>query len=197
MRSSFIRAEVLRFLDKCQSLDGIVPKLVEQFGIHESYALELYNEWAMRGNLTFKAVNLEPVTDPDRTQELDWHPPDPTNSDIEVLRRQICAWADECFPDRTLAECFAKLTLDELPEVWRNPTDPEEYADVLVLVLDMATLAIREHNTRNAAQIAAGTMKPLTMYDIAQAVRDKMKVNRERKWHIDPITGLRQHNRET
>lgn len=91
---------------------------------------------------------------------------------ITELQAEIKAWADGVFPERTAHGALCKLMLEELPELSLNPHSAAEFADAVILLLDIATL---------------------NGIDIEQAVRDKMALNRKRTWAIDHDTGLMHH----
>lgn len=92
---------------------------------------------------------------------------------IQRLQQMISEWADEVYPDRTVENALTKMMLHEIPELLHGKAmDPMEFADVAILLFDVAHLQ---------------------GIDIAQAMRFKMKVNRNRKWEIDPATGLMSH----
>lgn len=96
------------------------------------------------------------------------HSSRPQHNALVELQREISNWADKVFPNRTVLEAIHKLALEEIPELVRNPASPEEYADVIILALDIATL---------------------NRIDVYQAVMDKMVINRAAKWLRDPLTG--------
>lgn len=92
---------------------------------------------------------------------------------LEELQAEIATWADAVFPDRTAHGALTKLMLHEIPELITSKLlDPTEYADIVILVLDIAHL---------------------NGIDISSAVREKMAINRARTWKIDPDTGLMSH----
>lgn len=92
---------------------------------------------------------------------------------LEELQQEIANWADAVFPDRTAHGALTKLMLHEIPELITSKLlDPTEYADIVILVLDIAHL---------------------NGIDISSAVREKMAINRARTWKIDPETGLMSH----
>ena len=93
---------------------------------------------------------------------------------IREVQTNIAAWADTVFPHRTVNDALTKLVMEEIPELLLDPS-PEELADVLVLVLDVAHLM---------------------GVDIQQAVHDKMEINRKRRWIINAKTGLLNHIKE-
>lgn len=96
-------------------------------------------------------------------------------SEIRELQKEISEWADKLFPDRTSWDATTKLVLREIPEWLNAQDDPLEYADLIILILDIGTL---------------------NGIDVAQAVKDKMEINRNRKWKIDPETRTMQHVEE-
>ena len=92
---------------------------------------------------------------------------------LEELQAEIATWADTVFPDRTAHGALTKLMLHEIPELITSKLlDPTEYADIVILVLDIAHL---------------------NGIDISSAVREKMAINRARTWEIDQKTGLMSH----
>jgi len=94
------------------------------------------------------------------------------DGDIEELQREIFEWANSMFPGRTAWDATCKLVLEEIPEWLQNPDDPGEYADLVIMILDIASLK---------------------GIDVKKAVQDKMKINRDRKWYIDPVTRTMHH----
>lgn len=83
---------------------------------------------------------------------------------IEAIQAEIRGWADTVYPHRTAANIVAKLR-KELEELADDVTDPLEYADLLILALDLASIN----------GICA-----------ADAVRQKIAINYVRKWEIAP-----------
>lgn len=93
------------------------------------------------------------------------------------IQSSIAQWADSVFPTRTAQSSLAKLVLEEIPEfITSGMKDPLEYADLIILVLDIAHLQ---------------------GIDVENAVFQKMNINRSRKWKVDPATGFMSHTRET
>lgn len=87
---------------------------------------------------------------------------------ISLLTQEVVAWADSAFPLRTPQSAFLKM-FSEIGEVVESPT-PDEFADVFIMLLDLA----------NMHQV-----------DVAQAVRDKLQVNRSRTWAAGPMGAYR------
>lgn len=90
---------------------------------------------------------------------------------IADTQRLIAGWADEVFPDRTISEAVFKMKKELLELEGSKHLDPGEFADVAILLLDIAHLA---------------------GVDIAKAVEDKMRVNVAREW-VKLEDGTRQH----
>lgn len=99
---------------------------------------------------------------------------DPTDCTLKAFQVGITAWADRMFPDRTADEILRKMLI-EVEELIEDRVTPDEYADVVILVLDLAS------------QYGI---------DIERAVLDKMAVNEHRRWRRDPATGTMQHIEE-
>lgn len=95
--------------------------------------------------------------------------------ELRELQARIAGWADEVFPDRTAHDAAVKLVLEEIPEFLRSPNDPLEYADLVILILDIAYLR---------------------GIDIQDAVLKKMGINENRRWNLDPTTRLMHHIKE-
>ena len=85
-------------------------------------------------------------------------------SDIAQLQDEIAEWANFTIPDRTAYSTVAKL-LEEIGELIASErmSDPQELADVAILVLDLFYLQ---------------------KVDMVDAVRSKMMVNVRRNWRI-------------
>lgn len=92
---------------------------------------------------------------------------------IAEAQQRIKNWADRVYPERTAHGALVKLMLEEIPELLNGGLDdPGEYADTLILLLDIAEMR---------------------GIDAIQAVHDKMKINEERSWKIDPLTKIMRH----
>lgn len=92
-------------------------------------------------------------------------------TDINQLMDEVHDWAEATFPDRTDASILLKM-YSELGEVMENPTDALEHADVFILLLDYAK--------RNNVNIGA-------------AIREKLEINKQRKWEMDVGIGVMRH----
>jgi NTP pyrophosphatase (non-canonical NTP hydrolase) len=96
-------------------------------------------------------------------------------SEVEVLQRAIWKWANTLMPERTAADAIKKLSMEEVPELWRsfretNEIDPDELADILIIVFDLCEMA-----NVNALEV----------------IHEKMAINIQRKWNV--IHGVLQH----
>jgi predicted house-cleaning noncanonical NTP pyrophosphatase (MazG superfamily) len=87
---------------------------------------------------------------------------------MDAVQLEIFQWANATFPNREFKTTLAKLVLEEIPEWMQNPDDAMEFADLVILIFDLAS------------------MKGI---NIADAVLEKMTINREREWEKD-TTGL-------
>lgn len=81
-------------------------------------------------------------------------------SDWRFVQKEVVEWADTLLPDRQSEDALRKL-LEEIAELFQDPRDPGELADVGILVLDLFHLA---------------------GVDFGQAVMRKLEVNRNREW---------------
>ena len=94
---------------------------------------------------------------------------------MEVITRAIYNWANTIMPDRTPADAIKKLSMEEVPELWRSlkengEVDEGEIADVLILALDICAMSC---------------------IDPVDAIHVKMQENLQRKWKFE--YGVLQH----
>lgn len=83
-------------------------------------------------------------------------------------------WLLVQYPNRTQQDVLIKF-LEEVAELFKNPNDPLEQADLLILLLDLA-------------HFSGMTGEQLLMHG-----HSKMAINRSREWTIDPKTGIMSH----
>lgn len=88
---------------------------------------------------------------------------------------RIVDWANKIMPNRTPADAIKKLSMEEVPELWRalketGKIDEGEIADVLILAIDIAYMA---------------GIDPL------RAMNKKMEINERRSWKFEH--GVLQH----
>jgi len=91
---------------------------------------------------------------------------------ISQLQERIKIWADGVFPHRTAWNAATKLMMEEIPEWAQAMDDPMEYADLVILILDVASLK---------------------GIDVEKAVMEKMDINEGRNWVIDKEKGTMHH----
>lgn len=105
--------------------------------------------------------------------DVDW----PTRaSTIRNWQERVARWADGVYPNRTPHTSLAKLSLEEIPEfLMSKAKEPHEFADIIILVLDIA----HQHGI-----------------DVEQAIDEKMTINENRRWRVDPKTGVMSHVEE-
>jgi hypothetical protein len=87
-----------------------------------------------------------------------------TNMGVQDLARDVFIQAERLFPGRTDAAMALKL-YSEIGEMIESDGDPDEVADVFIMLMDYA---IRKN------------------VNIAAAVRNKMEVNEQRQWTLTP-----------
>ncbi len=95
--------------------------------------------------------------------------------ELTVVTRAIFNWANQIMPNRTPADAIKKLSMEEVPELWRalkenGEVDEGEIADVLILALDICAMS---------------DIDPL------DAIHNKMAINMGRKWKFE--YGVLQH----
>jgi NTP pyrophosphatase (non-canonical NTP hydrolase) len=95
--------------------------------------------------------------------------------DIKEITRDIYEWAESIMPNRVPADAIKKLSMEEVPELWRalkeeGHIDEGEIADILILALDICAMS---------------NINP------AKAIQDKMDINRQRNWKFE--YGVLQH----
>jgi len=94
---------------------------------------------------------------------------------INAIMIDIYNWAQEVMPNRVPADAIKKLSMEEVPELWRalkeeGHVDEGEIADVLILALDICAMS---------------------NIDPANAIKKKMAINRQRRWKFE--YGVLQH----
>lgn len=89
---------------------------------------------------------------------------------IESLTAEIVEWANQALPGRVVQSALLKL-FEETGELVRDPKKSEEYADICIMLFDLAHM---------------------NGVDLTQAIVDKMAINRGRVWTVTP-SGTFQH----
>lgn len=92
---------------------------------------------------------------------------------LDAILREVGCWQASTFPNATPASCAEHLRR-EAEELADNPTDPEEMADVMMLLYGLSS--------------SAGV-------DLRQAVADKLRKNRQRLWGQPDRHGVVEHIR--
>lgn len=88
-----------------------------------------------------------------------------TGTPINKLAAEVKQQADRLFPRRTTESMFMKL-FTEIGELTENPENPEEIADVFIMLLD--------HAARQNV-------------DLEAAIRKKMEINNNRVWEANEL----------
>lgn len=96
------------------------------------------------------------------------------NYNLDVQLERALQWVNKTLPNRSISKTKAKL-LEEIGElVGSDFRDPAEYADVLIVLDDLA----EQHGI-----------------DLTAAIVDKMRVNRDRNWELKE-SGVYKHVEE-
>jgi hypothetical protein len=98
-----------------------------------------------------------------------------TPSELSVVQRSIWNWANEIMPERTPADAIKKLSMEEIPELWRSLKEDGEISegeigDCFILLLDICEMS---------------------GIDPMDAIHMKMAVNIGRTWKFE--YGVLQH----
>ena len=96
------------------------------------------------------------------------------STSLASLQNNITKWADEVYPNRTVFGMLAKLVLEEIPEFLLDTKDEGEYADIVIMILDIASI---------------------NGINVEEAVIKKMKINANREWVINQETGMMKHTK--
>lgn len=110
---------------------------------------------------------------PNTSEQLQLPKVDGILCEMPLSRLQSIVYGQACvlFPNRTNASAFMKF-YEEMGEVIKDPTNPMEWADVFILMMDLAK------------------MNGVT--DLTGAVTTKMRINQAREWQ-ETTTGTWQH----
>lgn len=91
-------------------------------------------------------------------------------SEIHDLTKEIVEWADSVFPERRPESALLKL-FEEVGELVKDPSDGSEYADICIMMFDLANMY---------------------KIDLAAEIRAKIEINKRRNW-AKSKTGTLQH----
>lgn len=89
--------------------------------------------------------------------------------DMDNLALEVQTQADRLFPNRTDVSMFLKM-YSELGELIDSGGSAEEYADVMIMLLDYGS---RKH------------------FPIEKIIREKMAINAKRKWQVSELGVMR------
>jgi hypothetical protein len=87
---------------------------------------------------------------------------------VQALNKRV---ADKLFPQRTTSAMLFKM-YEEIGEIVKNPDDPEEAVDVIIMLLD--------HLSRLGV-------------DAGLQIMLKLEKNLHRTWEVNPATGVAYH----
>jgi NTP pyrophosphatase (non-canonical NTP hydrolase) len=87
---------------------------------------------------------------------------------MQDIQEEIVDWIGRIHPNRTTEGTLVKL-FEEIGELASKPSDVDEYADVLIVLLDIAH------------------QQGISASDLLPAVRRKMEVNRNRTWMANDL----------
>lgn len=96
--------------------------------------------------------------------------------EFDLMWQDVSRWGLETFPNPT-AEGICNHIKEELDEILADPRDKSEYADVMILLIQLCTVA------------------NLTGSDLINEVREKMKINKQRKWEKPDEQGIVRHKK--
>lgn len=84
------------------------------------------------------------------------------------IQLEVLNWVNEVHPNRTPESTLIKL-FEEIGEIAADPADSMEYADVLIVLVDLAA----QHN--------------ISGDELIERVKQKMAINRDRHWQINGL----------
>jgi hypothetical protein len=91
--------------------------------------------------------------------------------EILTAQKEISSWCNTVFPDRTKAGVLVKF-FEEIGELTKCPKEAHEYADVFILLADLAEL---------------------NGINLEEAIVEKMAINKSRQWKLDKELGIMNH----
>lgn len=96
--------------------------------------------------------------------------------EAEELIKDIREWAEETFPESTLASTFAHVK-EEMDEIEQDPHDIHEWADALMMMFHQA------HN------------HGFTLSDILDGIESKFEIIKGREWLLPDEQGIVRHKK--
>jgi NTP pyrophosphatase (non-canonical NTP hydrolase) len=100
---------------------------------------------------------------------------------IDELADEVYRWADKQFPDRNPDQAWHKLN-EELAELFKEPKNPKEYADVFIVLLDLAAL--------NGISLETEILTKLEINKMSNWVRDGDVMRRVKS----PVTEIKKYH---
>lgn len=91
-------------------------------------------------------------------------------TDIQQYTKRVVGWADRALPNRTMESALLKL-VEEHSELIRDPSAAGEYADIMIMLFDLAHM---------------------NGVDIDRALNEKIEINEQRVW-VKTMTGTYHH----
>ena len=159
-------------IDNLKTMPMLLPLVKEQLNNAATLLEKGYSIWDEVEPLLEKYGDVENV--PEKGRELISSVPQ-----ANALYEEIGMWSKNTFPDANSIDHLQKLK-DEAQEAKEAPSKIEEYADCIIALL-------------------AGAWKAdIAFFELIEAVEDKLKVNKQRKWQKLP-NGTYQHlpNKQT
>ena len=152
--------------EKFLSLRQMIENRINHFDALEENILQEINEDSHAGTLTFDKIasyngRLQRIND--SKQELVLIISQEYN-DWDLMQTALCNWAKETFGDQIHQAGTHSKLMEEIEELGEDFTDLEEYADVMILFVQVAKDS------------------GFTMSDIFNAVRRKFAKNKTRTW---------------
>ena len=98
--------------------------------------------------------------------------------EFQNLWNEITEWQDKQFPEATVESKLKHLLVEVRDELLENHTDPLEYADAFMLLMGAADKA------------------GLNLETVIIAIKEKMEINKKRKWGKPNKDGFQEHTRE-
>jgi NTP pyrophosphatase (non-canonical NTP hydrolase) len=100
---------------------------------------------------------------------------------IDELADDVYRWADKQFPDRNPDQAWHKLN-EELAELFKEPKNPKEYADVFIVLLDLAAA--------NGISLETEILTKLEINKMSNWVRDGDVMRRVKS----PVTEIKKYH---
>jgi NTP pyrophosphatase (non-canonical NTP hydrolase) len=155
---------------------GVAPKpwSVKANGIYDAKNRLIFIPKLVGNNRGFVSSNYENMDAVVRHVNGDMGATPEVGASLQQLQSDVVSWANEIFPHRTPQQGFLKL-FEEIGEVLQEPRNKYEWADVFIMLLDIAD----RYN--------------ISGDDLVNAIQEKMDINRDRRWSENEI-GVMKHD---